>query len=273
MPGRAAAASPLIVITVADPARSDDPDLATRKNELYAAGIARHGGKPALLHTGTPPTERDRLLAAMDGLLLGGGADIDPALYGETVSGAGEIDRARDELELSAWRESERRSLPVFGICRGFQAINVFAGGKLMQNVPDHAGTPYGQGPAHTHDLEIEPGSRLGRAVAGASPDGLAAEDPDDAALQLQVNSFHHQAICLEALAPALRPSAWAYSEAGRLVEGLESREGRWIAGLQCHPERTESTPEELDGIWSDFVVAALAAASAARTRRAAPAR
>jgi gamma-glutamyl-gamma-aminobutyrate hydrolase PuuD len=273
MPGRAAAASPLIVITVADPARADDPDLATRKNELYAAGIARHGGKPALLHTGTPPAERDRLLAAMDGLLLGGGADIDPALYGETVSGAVEVDPTRDELERSAWLEAERRSLPVFGICRGFQAINVFAGGKLLQDVPDHAGTPYGQGPAHTHDLEIEPGSRLGRAVAGASPDGLAAEDADDAALQLQVNSFHHQAICLEALAPGLRPSAWAYSEAGRLVEGLESREGRWIAGLQCHPERTESTPEELDGIWSDFVVAALAAASVARTRRAAPAR
>ncbi len=269
MPDPAAAASPLIVITVADPSRSDDPELAARKNELYGAAIARHDGTPALLHTGTPPAERDRLLAAMDGLLLAGGADIDPAIYGETVSDAREIDRARDDLELSAWRESERRSLPVFGICRGFQAINVFSGGKLLQDVPDHAGTPYGDGPARTHDLEIEPGSRLGRAVAGASPDGLAAEDADDAALQLQVNTFHHQAIRLEALAPGLRPSAWAYSEAGRLVEGLESRDSRWILGLQCHPERTESTPEELDGIWGDFVVAAVAA----RTERATPAR
>ncbi len=269
MPDRAAAAPPLIVITVADPSRSDDPDLAAHKNELYAAAIARHHGTPALLHTGTAPAERDRLLDAMDGLLLAGGADIDPAMYGETAGDARDVDRARDDLELAAWRAAERRSLPVFGICRGFQAINVFCGGKLVQDVPDHAGTPYGQGPAHTHDLEIEPGSRLGRAVAGASPDGLAAEDPEDAALQLQVNTFHHQAICLDELAPALRPSAWAYSEAGRLVEGLESRGGRWIAGLQCHPERTESTPGELDGIWGDFVAAALDT----RTERATPAR
>jgi len=268
MPDRASSA-PLIVITVSDPARTNDPDLAAHKNELYATEIARHGGTPALLDVATPPQERDRLLAEMDGLLLSGGVDIDPALYGEPASGADEIDRPRDELELAAWREAERRLLPVFGICRGFQAINVFSGGKLLADVPDHAGTPYGTGPAHTHDLEIEPDSRLGRAVAGASPDGLAAEDPDDAALQLQVNSFHHQAVSLEGLAPGLRPSGWAYSEAGRLVEGLESRGGRWILGLQCHPERTESTPDELEGVWVDFIVAAVAA----RTQPGAPAR
>jgi len=269
MSDRAAAASPLIVVTVADPARSDDHALTAHKNELYVAGIARHGGTPALLHVGTPPQERDRLLAAMDGLLLAGGADIDPTLYGETANGARGVDPARDALERSAWREAERRSLPVFGICRGFQAINVFSGGKLLQDVPSHAGTPYGQGPAHTHDLEIDAASRLGRAVAGAAPDGVAAGDPEDAALQLQVNSFHHQAVGLAGLAPGLRSNAWAYSEAGRLVEGLESHDGRWVLGLQCHPERTESTPEELEGVWADFIQAA----TAARARRPAPAR
>ncbi|MGD0019723.1 MAG: gamma-glutamyl-gamma-aminobutyrate hydrolase family protein [Candidatus Limnocylindrales bacterium] len=260
MSDRAAAYSPLIAITVADPARSDDPALAARKNELYAAAIARHGGTPALLHGGTPPQERDRLLAPMDGLLLAGGADIDPAKYGETANGAVEIDRVRDELELSAWRAAERRSLPVLGICRGLQAVNVFSGGKLLADVPSHAGTPYGQGPAHTHDLEIDPATRLGRAVAGAAPDGVAGGDSDDAALQLQVNSFHHQAVSLEGLAPGLRSSAWAYSEAGRLVEGLESPDGRWIVAVQCHPERTESTPDEFEGLWEGFIQAARAA-------------
>jgi gamma-glutamyl-gamma-aminobutyrate hydrolase PuuD len=268
MSNRAAAAPPLIVITVADPARSDDPALATRKNELYAAGIARHGGTPALLHAGIEPQERDRLLAAMDGLLLAGGADIDPAVYGETANGAADVDRARDGLELAAWRSAERRSLPVFGICRGLQAINVFSGGKLLQDVPSHAGTPYGHGPAHTHDLEIDPTSRFGRAVAGAAPDGVAGGDPEDAALQLQVNSFHHQAVGMADLAPGLRSNAWAYSEAGRLVEGLESRDGRWIMAVQCHPERTESTPEALEGLWDGFIAAAVAA----RTARAASA-
>jgi len=85
-------------------------------------------------------------------------------------------------------------------ICRGSRPSTSFSGGKLLQDVPDHAGTPYGQGPAHTHDLEIDPASRLGRAVAGASPDAWPAEDPDDAALQLQVNTFHHQAVMMAAL-------------------------------------------------------------------------
>lgn len=269
MSDRVAAALPLIVITVVDPARSDDPALAARKNALYSAGIARHGGTPALLHSGIPPQERDRLLGAMDGLLLAGGADIDPALYGETVNGSGETDKARDELELAAWREAERRSLPVFGICRGFQAVNVFSGGKLLQDVPGHAGTPYGAGPAQLHPLEIDPASRLGRAVAGAAPDGVAGGDSWDQALELEVNTFHHQAVVEHGLAPGLRSSAWANSEAGRLVEGLESRDGRWIVAIQCHPERIESTPEELEGLWAGFVTAAIAA----RTARAAPAR
>ena len=270
-----AADLPLIVITVTDPAASDDPTLAAYKNGLYAAAIERHGGGPQLLHAGISPAERDRLLAAMDGLLLAGGADIDPALYGDTVAGALEIDKARDEMELAAWREAERRALPVLGICRGLQAINVFSGGKLLQDVPDHAGTPYGQGPAHTHDLEIEPSSRLGRAVAGASPDGVAGGDPEDSALQLQVNTFHHQAVGQNALAPGLRSSAWAYSESGRIVEGLESRDGRWIVGLQCHPERRESTPDELEGVWADFIeaVTATRATRPARAERAAGAR
>jgi gamma-glutamyl-gamma-aminobutyrate hydrolase PuuD len=268
MADHSAAVRPLIVITVADPANSDDPALAAHKNQLYAEAVAGHGGDPGLLHSGTPQAERDRLLAAMDGLLLAGGSDIDPALFNQVANGAQGIDRARDDLELAAWRAAESRAVPVFGICRGLQAINVFSGGTLLQDVPSHAGVPYGKGPAHTHDLEIDPASRLGRAVASASPDGVAGGDPEDAALQLQVNTFHHQAVSIGGLATGLRPTAWAYSEAGRLVEGLESRDARWILALQCHPERTDSTPGELDGIWTDFV----AAASAARARRAVPA-
>jgi len=267
MSNRAPELPPLIAITVADPAGSVDPALAARKNQLYAAGIARHGGNPALLHAGTPAPERDRLLGAMDGLLMAGGADIDPALYGETVRGAGEIDRARDELEVSAWREAERRSLPVFGICRGLQAINAFSGGTLLQDVPGHAGTPYGSGPAHLHPLEIDPASRLGRAIAAAAPDGVAGGDDSDQTLDMEVNTYHHQAVTEATLAPGLRSSAWASSEDGRLVEGLESRDGRWIVAVQCHPERTESTPDEFEGVWADFILAA----AAARAKRAAP--
>jgi putative glutamine amidotransferase len=244
----AAAPAPLIAVTVGDPARSHDPSLAVFKNNLYAAAIARQGGKPVLVSTLTPAAERARVFAAMDGLLLTGGADIDPARYGQPVDGAVDLDPARDELELAAWRETERRGLPVYGVCRGIQAINVFAGGSLIQDVPSHAGTPYGSGPALTHDLELDPA-------------GLIAQLTD--ADTLTVNSYHHQAIALDGLAPGLRPNAWSASEAGRLIEGLEGTGDRWIVGIQCHPERAESTPAEFEAHWQAFVDAARSSRSA----------
>ena len=251
------APGPLIAITSADPAASSDPALTRRKNELYADAIRRHGGTPVMIDAATPAVERDRVLSEMAGLLLTGGPDVDPALYGEKPAGATGMDPARDQLELDAWRASERRSVPVLGICRGLQAINVFSGGKLLQDVPSHAGTPYGQGTAHTHFLEVAPHSKLGRAIASAAPDGVAGGDPEDDMLELEVNTYHHQAVHHDALGAGLRAVAWSDSEAGRLVEGLEGVDGRWLVAVQCHPERTESTPEELDGLWADFILAA----------------
>ena len=251
------ATSPVIVLVVADPAGSRDPDLTRRKNELYADGIRRHGGTPVLLTAATSPRERDRALDGMAGLLLSGGPDIDPALYHESIDGAVDLDPARDAIEQTAWHEAERRSVPVFGICRGLQAINVFSGGSLIQDVPDHAGTPYGKGPTQTHNMEIDPNSRLGRALAEGSPEGLATTDEDDASIELTVNTFHHQAVDHSRLAPSLRAVGWAASGAGRLVEGLESRDGRWIVAVQCHPERTDSTSDEFEGLWAAFIRAA----------------
>ena len=254
--------APLVVVTVADPARSSDPVLTRRKIELYVAGIKRHGGNPVVVSTATPAPERDRLIAEMGGLLLTGGADIDPALYGRPIAGAVDIDPARDALEQTAWREAERRAVPVFGICRGLQAINVFSGGSLVQDVPSHAGIPYGSGPAHVHNIEIDPNSRLARALAAAAPEGLATTDEDDATIELVVNTYHHQAVDRDGLAPSLRAVGWSPSEAGRLVEALERRDGRWVVAVQCHPERTESTPDEFEGVWESFVRAARDAAA-----------
>jgi len=263
MPERPAPATlPLVVVAVADPARSKDPAVTARKNGLYADGVRRHGGDPVFVSAATPAAERDRLLAEMAGLMLTGGTDIDPALYHEPVAGATDLDPARDAAELAYWRAAERRSVPVFGICRGLQAINVFSGGSLVQDVPSHAGTPYGQGPAHVHNMEIDPDSRLARALADGAPDGLAAVDSDDDTIELIVNTYHHQAVDHDRLAPGLRAVGWAASEDGRLVEALESRDDRWIVAVQCHPERTESTPTEFEGLWEAFVRAAREAAA-----------
>jgi putative glutamine amidotransferase len=257
MPAERTPNAPLIVVTVANAAGGHDPALTLRKRELYAAGLARHGGNAALVDTSTPTEERDRLFGEMAGLLLTGGPDIDPALYHEAPAGAANVDPARDELEQAAWQAAQRRAVPVLGICRGLQSINVFSGGSLLQNVPDHAGTPYGQGPAHTHDMEIDSDSRLGRAVAQGAPEGLATTDEGDSSIELTVNTYHHQAVDRARLAPGLRAVGWAASKSGRLVEGLESSDGRWLVAVQCHPERTESTPDEFEGLWEAFVHAA----------------
>jgi putative glutamine amidotransferase len=252
--------APLIVITVGDPALSSDPALTERKHQLYCDAVARHGGNPALLTTATPPAERERLLAAMRGLLLSGGADIDPALYGEKAEGASGMDPARDQLELEAWRVAARRSVPVLGICRGMQAINVFSGGKLLQDVPTHGGVAYGQGPTSLHPLQIDPTSELGRLIAAAAPDGVAGGDETDDTLELDVNTFHHQAVTPDLLAAGLRATAWASSEAGRLVEGLERSDGdQWVMAIQCHPERTDSTPLAFESLFGAFVKASSA--------------
>jgi len=257
MSDQPAAQSPLIVITVVDCATAQDPALSRRKNELYEAAISRHGGNAVLLDAAASAADRDRLLNEMAGLLLAGGSDIDPALYHEAAAGATDIDPARDALEQMAWQASLRRGVPVLGICRGLQAINVFSGGGLVQDVPDHAGTPYGQGPAKTHDMEIEGDSKLGRALAAGAPEGLAAADEDDISIELTVNTYHHQAVDRARIAHGLKAVGWAASHSGRIIEGLESSDKRWVVAVQCHPERTESTPDEFEGLWEAFVHAA----------------
>ena len=263
MPARTAAQGPLIAVVVADAAATKDPALTQRKCDLYADGVRRHGGRPALVSVATPPDERDRILGEMDGLLLSGGPDIDPSLYHEPVAGSVEIDPNRDALDRLAWQTAERRALPVFGICRGFQAINVFSGGSLIQDVPGHAGVPFGAGEAHTHNLEIDGESRFGEALAEGSEEGLATTDEDDDQIELTVNTFHHQAVDHARLAPGLRAVGWAASPSGRLVEALEGSGQRWIVGVQCHPERTDSTPGEFEGVWEAFVRAAREAIAA----------
>lgn len=240
-------AAPLVVITVADPARRSDPGLAARKNELYAAAVARHGGSPFLVHAGSPAVDRARALRSMAGLLLSGGSDIDPARYGRSNQALNDVKPERDELEAAAWAAAAERALPVLGVCRGFQAINVFSGGTLLQDVADHAGPSWGAGPARTHPLRVEPGTRLARILFPTNVRGGVVE----------VNSYHHQAVLAADLAPGLVPNARATSPAGELIEGVETRDGRFVLGIQCHPERTDSTPPAFQRLFAFFVDAA----------------
>lgn len=233
-----------IVVTVADPAIQAEPEVAARKNALYADAIERHGGEPIVLDPTSSEIERKAAFATMAGLLLTGGADIDPARYGRPNQGSVDVEPDRDALEAEAYAAATARSVPILGICRGFQAINVFSGGSLLQHVAGHVGAGWGHGPAKEHPLRLVPGSRLARVLSPTNPRAGATT----------VNSYHHQAIRASDLAPGLLASAWAASPEGDLVEGFEAVDGRFLLGVQCHPERTESTPESFERLWRFFV-------------------
>jgi putative glutamine amidotransferase len=245
--------APLIVLTVADIRRYNDPKLAARKNDLYAEAVVRQGGRPMLLDGTATDSERSAAFAAMDGLLLTGGTDIDPARYGRPNTGSVDVEPDRDALEADAWAAAAAREVPVLGICRGFQAINVFAGGTLVQDLQGHAGPAWSTGPARMHPIRIEPNRIIARALANGAE---------------SVNTYHHQGVTAADLAPGLRATAWADSPVGDVVEALELPGDRFVVGVQCHPERTEFSPPGFERLWSAFVEAARPASSRDDRRR-----
>jgi putative glutamine amidotransferase len=235
---------PRIVTTLADAAASVDPTLAHLKNGRYLEALERAGAKPVPLDERASVAARAAAFAAMDGLFLSGGADIDPARYGEAPSGAGHAEPGRDALEDEAFHAAIEAGVPILGVCRGLQAINVFAGGSLVQHLDGHESSPYPSPAVTRHQLRVVDGSRLAL-ILGESSD-------------LEVNSYHHQAITADRLAPGLRIAAVAdHEDTGELVEGVESTDpDRWLVGVQCHPERTESSPPVFERLWASFVIA-----------------
>jgi putative glutamine amidotransferase len=247
-------ARPRIVVTLHGPERAalEEPTWATF--EPYLAAIRRAGGAPLALDPTSSPADREAAFAAMDGLLLPGGADLDPSLYGEEPHPAAAVEPARDDLELEAWNAARDKGVPIFGVCRGFQAINVFSGGRLVQHLEGHDSPT--QAPA-AHALRLDPGSRLA-AILGKTDPMLATE----------VNSYHHQAVRPGDMAPGLRAVGLAPHPGGELVEALESADpADWLVGVQFHPERPEFTGPEFERLWRAFVSAAGVVRSGRRRR------
>jgi gamma-glutamyl-gamma-aminobutyrate hydrolase PuuD len=225
-------------------ARQPEPAIAARKNALYVDSVVRHGAAAIALDATSPAADRAAAFASMDGLLLTGGADLDPARYGQPNHASVDIEHDRDELEAAAWAAAESRGVPVLGLCRGLQAMNAFAGGALVQHVDGHAGASWGHGPALTHPLRVVPGTRLARILNPANAGGGV----------LTVNSYHHQGVRPQDLAPGFVASAFASSGIGDLVEAFETTSGPLRLAVQCHPERTESTPRSFERLFAFFV-------------------
>jgi putative glutamine amidotransferase len=235
---------PRVVVTLSNPDRASDPAVARLKNERYLESVARAGGEPIPLDERTDDAARETALAGMDGLLISGGADIDPARYAEAVASSRAAELGRDEIDAVAFDAAQERRVPVLGVCRGLQAINVFSGGTLLQHMAGHESAPYPSPAVTQHAVAIHDGTRLA---------GIVGEPG-----ALVVNSYHHQAVTPDRLAPPLIANALADHDGAMLVEGLEARDpDRWLIGVQCHPERTESSPVVLERLWSAFVAAA----------------
>ena len=236
--------APRIVVTVAAPRDEAHAAVLRPRIELYLDGVRRAGGEPMALDERASPEEREHAFAGMAGLLLTGGADLDPALYGQTLAGSEPAQPGRDALERQAWDAARAAGVPILGICRGFQVINVFAGGALVQHIDGHRrpGAPLGEEP--THEMVLRPETRLAEILS----DGRAGSDQP---LTLTVNSSHHQAVRPDQLGAGLRIAG----ESGELVEALEAEDrAAWVIGVQCHPERTANTPPEFDRLWRAFV-------------------
>ena len=227
-------------MTVQSPVRAASEEIAWRRNDRYLEGVRRAGGEPIVLDETTPAPERAAALAQMDGLLLSGGADMNPTYYGAPLHPTTVVEPERDRLEEEAFRAAEARGVPIFGICRGFQAINVFRGGSLIQDIGGHTSPAYPAPEARAHPLTIEPDSRLARILGGTST---------------SVNTYHHQAVRAENLGRGLRAVGTSPHDEGSLVEAVEDpRADRWLVAVQSHPERTEFTAPEFEGLWRAFI-------------------
>ena len=222
---------PLIGITMATD-KPGSPYLQLRGS--YAGAIESAGGLPVLIPP-MPPDAVSALLERLDGVVFPGGADVDPAEYGEPPHPKTETNADLDRLELAVARWAVRSDLPTLGICRGQQLLNVALGGTLIQHLDEHRQP--GDRTALTQTLTLSPGSRLAD-IFGAT--------------RVEVNTMHHQAV--KTLGRGLKAVAWATSDG--TIEGVESDEHPWLLMVQYHPEELVGYHAPSQRLFAAFVEA-----------------
>lgn len=197
----------------------------------YLRAVERAGGLPVVL----PPLDLGRIAPLLDrlsGVLLSGGPDLDPGTYGQAAHAElGPTEPQLDTFEVTLAREADARGLPILGICRGAQALNVARGGTLHQHLPDIT-----DGSA-TH-RQHEPGNVATHKVRLAARSGLARVL---GARRVAVNSFHHQGVAR--LGRGLHAVAWAQDG---VIEGIEGRGKPLLLGVQWHAETLVDDPSQL---------------------------
>ena len=211
-------------------------------NQDYVEAVLRADGTPVLFPVTADPDRLSALLDQVDGLLLTGGEDVDPALYGERkLPCCGECSAARDAMEFPLCREALNRRMPVFAICRGIQLLACVLGGSLYQDIPEQFGT----GLRHTrHDVPADPVHTV-----GVRPSTLLASVTGVS--RLGVNSRHHQGI----REPGKGAVVCADAPDG-LIEGIELPDRPFTLGVQWHPESLSARYPEHQKLFDAFVKA-----------------
>jgi putative glutamine amidotransferase len=212
----------------------------------YVDGVAGAGGVPVVLPPTGDETAAETVIRSLDGLLLSGGSDLDPGYYGEEpVPELGVTLPERDAFEMTLVELALRRGMPVFGICRGMQVLNVALGGTLYQDLPSQwerdvlkhrQDTPKWQ---PTHEVRVEDGSY----VAGVMDRGV-----------VKVNSYHHQGV--KDLARGLLATGRSSDGVVEAVESVDVSE-RWLLGVQWHAEAMRGAGPQQESLFEAHVLAA----------------
>jgi putative glutamine amidotransferase len=230
---------PLVGITIGY--STQNREFFTLRDD-YVRAVEKAGGLPVVLVPGRPE-DAAGLLARLDGLLLTGGADVDPGLYGEephqTVK---RVIPERDAFEIGLCREALRKDQALLAICRGHQVLNVAMGGTLIQDIPSQVSGARDHDPdterwETVHPVRILPRTRL-REILGMET--------------IEVNSFHHQAV--RELGRGLVVSAT--SAADGVIEGIEAPGRRLAVGVQWHPEAFWDRPQDFQPLFEALVKA-----------------
>ena len=209
-------------------------------NHNYLNSIRRFGGIPLIIPTEGEDEELEVLVGMCDGILLSGGDDIDPALYGEeALNDTLELIPVRDAVERKVCDLAVKRGLPMFGICRGIQMMNVYFGGSLYQDSPTQIETDIKhrmEPPAHRtcHKCVIEKGTPLHDLI------GLE---------EIGVNSHHHQAV--KRVAPGFE--VMGHSEDG-IIEAIYDPAKTFVWGVQWHPERIWDIEDSSAKLFEAFI-------------------
>ena len=215
---------PLILVTTSNLMVGDMN--VVRLNHEYVNAVVKAGGVPVIVGS---RFGLDELVGLADGLLLTGGVDVDPALFGEAIlNDSVHIDKDRDALELDLIEKYWKTGKPALAICRGLQVLNVAFGGGLIQDIPTWCGATHTAGAEHA--VAVQAGSLLEK-LTGST--------------ELMVNSYHHQCIAEGQLAAPFVPTAVWNGCGVTMIEAFE-QPGYPLVAVQWHPERAYRNPQGL---------------------------